>query len=191
MYPLLQEGELVFLKELEEVEMHGIVVYSANGDFIIHRVVALSGDMVMTRGDNAYACDPPIHREQVLAQVQYKLSQGQKVPLKNMAHFGRCREDGRENPDRVFRYLTNQFLKGLDGLAYWVSSADKKVSIQKARLVLEKGYCQQLETKNARGWSYFLFMNINCILKHLAVLDQRGEPIIAVGLKCSSFLHSP
>lgn len=192
MYPLLQNGETVFLEPVHQVDLHMIVVYSLQGKLIIHRVVKVCGDLLITRGDNSYRFDPPISRQHILAQVQYKLYQGEKVLLTGGSPSGRCGEDGTQDPDRVFRYLTNQFLKGLHLIAYWMSEEGFRIPIPEAGLELPgTEERQQLPLQNTPGITGYLFQNVNLILAHLRVVGGEGESVQGLGVKNPTLSFHP
>lgn len=59
MEPTLSVNDLVILKETQNVEMGDVIVYESSGELIIHRVVSVDGDTIITRGDANNIADEP------------------------------------------------------------------------------------------------------------------------------------
>lgn len=60
MEPVLNVNDLVFVQEQEKYQVGDIIVYQSGGELIIHRIVELHGDTLLTRGDANKGSDPPI-----------------------------------------------------------------------------------------------------------------------------------
>lgn len=183
MYPLLREGDIVFLQDLDKVLVGDIVVYLVRGEYIIHRVIGLDNERFITQGDNSYREDPPVRREQLLAKVSYLLKGKKKISLMDLPKKGRCCGDVMENPDSVFQYLTNQFFKGLNNHVLWMTAHRSPISMEEIDLkMLEDPFCQQILYSGNDKTQIYLQGNLNAILKYLKVVYKRGGKI--TGLLC-------
>jgi len=71
MWPTLEKGDLAFIRgiEKEEIKAGDIVVYRLGGEFIIHRVVRLRDETLVTRGDANPRSDQPIGYDKVIGRV--------------------------------------------------------------------------------------------------------------------------
>lgn len=59
MEPTLSVGDLLLLQEQESYNVNDVVVYQSGGVAVVHRVVAIDGETVITRGDANNAADDP------------------------------------------------------------------------------------------------------------------------------------
>ena len=74
MWPVLSEGDLVFVKgvyEKEDLKVGDIVVYrnKVNNTFTIHRIVKLNGDTFVTKGDANFGEDAPALYSDVIGKA--------------------------------------------------------------------------------------------------------------------------
>lgn len=72
MAPTLKPGDLVFLKGIEgrgSIEAGDIIVYKAGKDFVIHRVVKISRDVVFTKGDANEEIDWPVNFQKIVGKA--------------------------------------------------------------------------------------------------------------------------
>ena len=78
MWPCLLEGDQAETQSAPERGLRegDVVVARVADGLVIHRVVGLSADHVLLRGDNAAQVDPPIHREHILGIVARVRRQG-------------------------------------------------------------------------------------------------------------------
>ena len=60
MEPTLQIGDLVIVREGADYGVGRIVVFQSEGSLVVHRVVEMDGDTIVTRGDANNADDQPI-----------------------------------------------------------------------------------------------------------------------------------
>jgi signal peptidase len=60
MEPVISVNDLVFIRNSKKYEIGEIVVYQSGRELIIHRIVAIDGDMITTKGDANVAADEPI-----------------------------------------------------------------------------------------------------------------------------------
>ncbi len=65
MEPALQVDDLVVIRETDTVQVGDIIVYQSRHSLVIHRVMEISGDAIVTRGDANNAPDEAITMSQV------------------------------------------------------------------------------------------------------------------------------
>ena len=73
MEPTLSKGDLIFVREAEELHTGDIVVYQSDNMLVVHRIVTLYGDTVVTQGDANNAADDPIDVSQVKGVVRFHI----------------------------------------------------------------------------------------------------------------------
>lgn len=69
MEPAFSKGDMIFVKEIDEIAIGDIVVYQSGHDLIVHRVVGLDGDQVTTQGDANNVPDAPFDKSDVIGVV--------------------------------------------------------------------------------------------------------------------------
>ena len=69
MEPRFSEGDLIIVKEAEDYAVNDIVVFEDGGSLVVHRIVALQGEQVTTKGDANDAVDEPIPVSMVKGKV--------------------------------------------------------------------------------------------------------------------------
>jgi hypothetical protein len=64
-------GDVVSVSKVEDSELNvgQIVLYRDAGRLIAHRIVRMSDDWLITRGDSMSQCDCPVHRSDVICHV--------------------------------------------------------------------------------------------------------------------------
>ena len=65
MEPRLSKNDLVIVKAVEDYKVDDIVLYQDGDSLVIHRVIAVDGDTVITQGNTNNAPDPPITKSQI------------------------------------------------------------------------------------------------------------------------------
>ncbi len=65
MEPTLSEGDLVIIKETDTINKNDIIVFQEGNTLIIHRVIDIDGDKIITQGDSNNVADAPIMMEDV------------------------------------------------------------------------------------------------------------------------------
>ena len=73
MEPLIRKNRdtITILPVEDEIRIGDIVLFRrADGAYVVHRVFRISGDTVVTLGDNCENPDPPIARAQILGKVK-------------------------------------------------------------------------------------------------------------------------
>lgn len=69
MEPELRVDDLVVVKKASDYKENDIVVYQRNQYLVMHRVVSLDGDVIVTKGDANNVADEPIARSYVKGVV--------------------------------------------------------------------------------------------------------------------------
>ena len=60
MEPELSVNDIVFVKEQDSYETGDVVVYQDEGSLVIHRIISISENEVITQGDANNTADPPV-----------------------------------------------------------------------------------------------------------------------------------
>lgn len=85
MKPTFKPGQLLYIQpEARDVEIGDVIVYKGQIDSrnIVHRVVSVSANGFLTRGDNNKGLDPYlVERHQVLGKVERFEKQGKSKPV--------------------------------------------------------------------------------------------------------------
>lgn len=83
MYPALNRGDLILVKEVaaEEIEVGTVVVFRHGGGLAVHRVIEIEGDTIITRGDANPKADDPITYDDIVGRVPTIGESLVKVPL--------------------------------------------------------------------------------------------------------------
>lgn len=69
MEPTFSPGTLLLVKKTDSIEKGDIVVYQSGQSLVVHRVRALDGDLVITRGDANNTSDDPFFKDQIKGRV--------------------------------------------------------------------------------------------------------------------------
>jgi signal peptidase len=70
MEPTLSVDDLVLVRETTEVSTGDVVVYkSEGGDMVIHRIVGIDGDTIVTQGDANNTTDTPFDRSCIVGKM--------------------------------------------------------------------------------------------------------------------------
>lgn len=69
MEPALSVNDWIIVKNTKSYEIGDMIVFQSGGDLIVHRVIAVDGETVQTKGDANTAPDTPIMRSQVKGKV--------------------------------------------------------------------------------------------------------------------------
>ena len=69
MEPTFSKGALLLVKEETDIEVGNIVVYQSGNELIVHRIVELDDDTVITRGDANNVDDSPFPRSEIKGVV--------------------------------------------------------------------------------------------------------------------------
>ena len=83
MYPVLNRGDLILVKEAapEEIQVGTVVVFRHEGGLAVHRVVKIDGETIVTKGDANPKEDDPITYDDIVGRVPAIGDGLLKVPL--------------------------------------------------------------------------------------------------------------
>lgn len=65
----LSVDDLVIIKATDDYEVNDIVVYQDGNSLVIHRIIAIDGDTVTTKGDANNTADKPINKRQIKGEL--------------------------------------------------------------------------------------------------------------------------
>lgn len=69
MHPSIREHDLVHVAPSGEVRVNDVVLALADRGLTAHRVIAVNGEQVLTRGDNTPSADRALARDRILGKV--------------------------------------------------------------------------------------------------------------------------
>lgn len=70
MLPKYKEGDTVFVKKIDrKLEVGDVIWFCENNKYIIHRVISIEGDYIITKGDNNKYADLPVNYNNILGIV--------------------------------------------------------------------------------------------------------------------------
>ena len=69
MEPVISANDMIVVKETTEYGVGDIIVYRTGRMSVVHRVIGLDGDRVITQGDANNAADEPFDRSAVIGRV--------------------------------------------------------------------------------------------------------------------------
>ena len=84
MYPLIKEREdILHIIKTDNVKKGDVILFkSDNNHYVLHRILKIKKDKIITAGDYNYFKDQPITREQVLGKlVTIKKKDGKEIDL--------------------------------------------------------------------------------------------------------------
>lgn len=61
MEPTISTGDLIIVKEKPEYAIDDVVVFQDDGELIVHRIIAMEGEYIVTQGDANNAADAPVN----------------------------------------------------------------------------------------------------------------------------------
>lgn len=73
MEPTLKVNELVFIVKADEYKEGDIVVYQKDNELIIHRIMLIDGDQVVTQGDNNNTADEPFPAASIKGKLKFSI----------------------------------------------------------------------------------------------------------------------
>lgn len=76
MEPALSTDDLIVVRRTQEVAVGDIVVYQNGTILVVHRIVAIDGDSVVTKGDANNVADDPIGRDAIKGTVLFRIPWG-------------------------------------------------------------------------------------------------------------------
>ena len=69
MEPEISVGDVLIFLPSEQYEVGDVVVYQTQGISVVHRIISMEGDEVVTRGDANTGDDAPIHAKSIKGEV--------------------------------------------------------------------------------------------------------------------------
>ena len=69
MEPEISEGDLIIVKEIDELKVGDIVVFEDDNSLVVHRIIEIEGDSLVTKGDANNTADEPITLSLVRGKV--------------------------------------------------------------------------------------------------------------------------
>lgn len=69
MHPSIREHDLVHVAPSREVRVNDVVLALADRGLTAHRVIAVKGESIVTRGDNTPSADRALARDRILGRV--------------------------------------------------------------------------------------------------------------------------
>lgn len=73
MEPKLSVGDLIIIKEPNELKKDDIIVFKDNSSNIVHRIIEINGDDLTTKGDANLIADAPINLKNVKGKVVFNI----------------------------------------------------------------------------------------------------------------------
>lgn len=73
MEPEFSQGDMITVKEADELEVGDIVVFQEGGILIVHRIIDIDGDKITTKGDANSIADNPIDRSVIKGEVMFHI----------------------------------------------------------------------------------------------------------------------
>ena len=73
MEPVLHTNDLVFVTEQDSYNVDDIIVYQEGKMLVIHRIVSIDGDKVITKGDANNIADDPILLSDIKAKLSFRI----------------------------------------------------------------------------------------------------------------------
>ncbi len=73
MEPEIMTGDLAVIKSSEDYDIGDIVVYSSQYELIIHRIVDINGEKVVTKGDANNVNDSPVDKSDIKGKMIFHI----------------------------------------------------------------------------------------------------------------------
>ncbi len=73
MEPEFSKGDLIIVEDTAEFDLNDIVVFESGNSLVVHRIVGIGGEEVVTKGDANNVADEPITRGDVLGKVLFHI----------------------------------------------------------------------------------------------------------------------
>jgi len=70
MSPFINSGEKVEIEKVERIRIGDVVLLKLKDDFLLHRVLFVFRNFVITKGDRSPFIDPPSQRKNVIGRVR-------------------------------------------------------------------------------------------------------------------------
>lgn len=73
MEPTLSVGDLIFVGESESYTVGDIVVFDDGKSLVVHKIISIDGDTVITQGDANNIADSPIQMKEIYGKVKFSV----------------------------------------------------------------------------------------------------------------------
>ena len=73
MEPAIHENDLVFVSASDHYDVGDVVVYQDGTMLVIHRIIAIDGDTITTKGDANNASDEPVKLDSVKGKMTFRI----------------------------------------------------------------------------------------------------------------------
>ena len=74
MKPYLNINDYILVRESDEYKVNDVITYQINGEYVTHRIVSISDDLIITKGDANNTSDEPIKNENIIGKIVMKFS---------------------------------------------------------------------------------------------------------------------
>lgn len=87
MEPEFSQGDLIIVQECQDFQENDIVVFQDGGSLVVHRIISIQDDTVITKGDANQAEDAPISLSAIKGKVLFwipfagRVVEGLKTPV--------------------------------------------------------------------------------------------------------------
>jgi len=79
MEPELSINDLIIVQATKEIECGDVIVYQTGNSLVVHRVVDVNGETVITKGDANNTADEPFSLDCVKGVVKGRIAQGGRI----------------------------------------------------------------------------------------------------------------
>ncbi len=69
----LSKDDLIIVKETDDYKVNDIVLFQDSNSLVVHRIIAIDGDTVTTKGDANNTADEPINKSQIKGVLIYDI----------------------------------------------------------------------------------------------------------------------
>ena len=69
MEPEFSKGDLLIVKKVDRLDVDDIVVFEDDGSLVVHRIIEIKAEQIVTKGDANNVADDPIDKECVRGEV--------------------------------------------------------------------------------------------------------------------------
>ncbi|MBQ3571609.1 MAG: signal peptidase I [Clostridia bacterium] len=69
MEPRISKGDLIVVKQQDSYKLYDIVVFQQNGILVVHEIISIDGNTVITKGDANPSQDPPMDVKNIKGKV--------------------------------------------------------------------------------------------------------------------------
>ena len=83
MYPMIrQHKDLLIIKKItEDLKKYDVVLFRRNGKYILHRIIAVRGDVYDTAGDHNWWKEKNVRRDEIIGILTSFVRDGKEIPV--------------------------------------------------------------------------------------------------------------